>query len=98
MATDENGKLLVINKAAQESLGWTAMEIVGKTVLNSITLEDKDQKPVPPQERPLHKALKFGVKVSNVGLGSETMYYVRKNKTKFPVFLTASPAVEAAES
>ncbi|OGC57727.1 hypothetical protein A2976_02195 [candidate division WWE3 bacterium RIFCSPLOWO2_01_FULL_41_9] len=93
IATDESGKVLVINKAAQEQLGWKADEIVGKSVVNSIPLEDENGKLVSPQDRPIHKALKYGKKITNTGLGADALYYIRRDRTKFPIMLSASPVI-----
>jgi len=84
IAVDNDGKVTVTNKAAIDMLGWKAEELIGRT-LTDLPLEDKAGDPIPLPERPTTIALATGgaVKVS--------YYFVRKDKTRFPIAITATP-------
>lgn len=95
VVTDQEGKITLINREAEAMFGWALKDIVGKPVDSVLVLEDAKGNPVSTKDRPLAIALSQGKSVSSVGV--VTYYYVRKNKTKFPVALTATPIVFAGK-
>lgn len=84
-ATDETGKVLLLNKAGELLFEITSEEIVGKDVTTFIGMEDENGHTVTKENRPMTLALSTGKKVSGI------FYYIRPNATKFPVGLTVSP-------
>jgi PAS domain S-box-containing protein len=75
---DKHGRITTFNKAAESMLGWTAEEVMGKTLNKVIKVEYKSN------ETAIKS--KFG--------SQQTLYFIRKNKTKFPVAITATSYVQ----
>lgn len=88
VATDRNGKVIFLNKAAMNTLGWSLNEIIDKQWTDFMTIEDGEGKPIPLNKRPIYLALKYGKTIN-----TDKYYYIRKNKTKFPVVITAAPII-----
>jgi two-component system sensor histidine kinase VicK len=86
-ATDEKGSIIFLNKKAEKSLGRKSEEVMGKVFSEIIIKEDDKGNPVPFDERPINMALLTGV----APIITKSYYYVRKNKTKFPVSITVTP-------
>ncbi|MBI3486319.1 PAS domain-containing protein [Candidatus Daviesbacteria bacterium] len=85
IATDEKGRIVVMNKAAEQILGWTLDEILGKFLAEIVSIFDGQDSNKSLSNRPITEALVSGKKV--VG----DFFYARKNQTKFPVGLTVTP-------
>ncbi|MBI3626420.1 PAS domain S-box protein [Candidatus Uhrbacteria bacterium] len=86
MAADYTGKILVMNKAAQEMTGLTPEKIKDKALVNVLPLIDADGNSVPNDLRPSAMALASGHTVS-----TDKFFYPDKNGNKFPVAITVSP-------
>lgn len=86
MATGNKGDIIFINTTAEEMLGWRADEVIGKKLDTFLEVEDEKGNSVPLEKRGLLRVINTGkaISVSN-------HYYFRRNRTKFPVSLTASP-------
>jgi PAS domain S-box-containing protein len=84
IAVDNHGRVIVMNKVAEDILGWKIKEMIGKEVTN-LPLEDEQGNLLPLDQRPTTIALKTGktVKVSH--------FFVRKDKTRTPIAITATP-------
>lgn len=91
IVTDENKNILVFNKTAQELLGWTSKEIVGKNFFEKIKLVDENNKEMPEAKRPLELALSG--KKNFIGGVAEKYYYLKKDKNKFPVAILTAPLI-----
>lgn len=85
IATDQEGKIIMVNKAVEEMLGWKEVELLGIHSFEKILMEDEEKNIIFEKDRPLTKALKTGKKIIVMH------YLVRKNGTKFPVRVTATP-------
>ena len=86
IAVDNDRKIMVVNRAAEEMLGWKMDELIGQE-LAILPLEDEGGNLIPVDERPTNIAL------SN-GQASETTYYfVRKDKTRFPIAINVTPII-----
>ncbi|MBI4079046.1 MAG: PAS domain-containing protein [Candidatus Levybacteria bacterium] len=96
VATDANGNIIIINQAAQNMFGITAEEIIGKAVNDAILLAYEIEKIVPKNDNPFVVALSSGTKVTTTI--SNFLYFVRKDKTKFPVSMTVTPVVLKSEA
>ncbi len=88
IATDNEGKVIIINGSAENMLGWSAKTIIGKLVTNLIPIEDGDENPVPTEKRPMAQALLTSKKVS-----SNIYYYIRKNGKRFAAGITVTPII-----
>lgn len=91
IATDEKGKIIMINKAAEEMIGWSLEETTGKSLEEIVPAEYKTGKPVPKDDLPVFSALSSGTKVTSST--TDLLYYIRKDKIKFPVSLTVTPVI-----
>lgn len=86
IATDDKGNITVINQAACEILGWQEKELLGKSLVKAIPMEDNTGRHIPIAERPISKVFSHGKIVV-----SKTNYYVTKDKTKVPIRFTVTP-------
>jgi PAS domain S-box-containing protein len=84
IAVDNDRKVTVVNQAAVDMLGWKREELVGR-VLTDLPLEDKAGNSIPLEKRPTTRALATG------GALKVSYYSVRKDKTRFPIAITATP-------
>ncbi len=88
-ATDEKGTIVFINKKAEKLLGIKTEEAMGKVYSEIILKENEDSTPISLHQRPIHVALVNGT----MPIVTQPLYYVRKNKTRFPVAVTATPII-----
>ena len=111
IATDQKGKVILINKIAENLLGFTSAEILGKFFDHAILMLDAEGKQIPEKARPLILALNSGKTTTTSTTTTTTTkekkkqtipetkttpgiyYYLRKDKTKFPIALTVSPVI-----
>jgi two-component system sensor histidine kinase VicK len=93
-ATDEKGKIMLVNKPAEKMLGLKSEEVVGKIFFETLLIEDEKGIPVPLEKRPVSMALitdtTTTATISTIG---PTYYYVRKDKTRFPVAIMVTPVI-----
>ncbi|OIO53242.1 hypothetical protein AUJ46_05190 [Candidatus Peregrinibacteria bacterium CG1_02_54_53] len=82
VATDKNGRILLVNKAFERLLGWKGEKRKGKLLSEVIPIIDANGKTIPESERAVTKTPKER---------SMTTYYKRKNGTSFPVAVTVAP-------
>ncbi len=87
VATDQAGKMIIMNKAAEDLLGFTSLEIMGKSFVEAVSLEDVEGKQIPNTQQPITMALTLSKATT------ATYYFVRKDGTKFPVSITATPVL-----
>ena len=90
VVVDKEGKIIYINKSFEEMLGWKAQEIIGKSMVEVVPREDVNGVGVSFKERILTQVLdgqKFVADLTNL------FYYIRKDKTRFPVNSIVSPMV-----
>jgi two-component system sensor histidine kinase VicK len=84
IAVDNDRKIMVINKIAADMLGLEAKDLVGK-IITDLPLEDEEGNFIPVNKRPTTIALATG-KITKI-----TYFFVRKDKTRFPMAITATP-------
>lgn len=87
IATDNEGIITMVNQRGCELLGEKEKDLLGKSIITAITLVDEDDHELPIEERPMTKVLHFGKKI----VTSSAVYYLRKDKRKFPVHFTITP-------
>lgn len=88
IVVDKNEKIILVNPQAEIMLGFTKDELTNKKFSDVIQLVDKDGKLLPESKRPIKEVLASGKKNTFTDY-----YYVRKDKTKFPIALTTAPVV-----
>jgi len=84
IAVDNDGRVTVANKAATDILGWKREELVDQ-ILTTLPLEDKAGISIPFEKRPTTMAL------ATRGAVKASYYFVKKDKTRFPIAITATP-------
>lgn len=84
IAVDNNRKILLINKVASEMLGWKTENLVG-SIITELPLEDEIGNTIPFNNRPTTIALMTG------DITRVTYFFVKKDKTRFPIAITATP-------
>jgi PAS domain S-box-containing protein len=84
IAVDNDRKIMLINKVASDMLGLETKNLIGK-VITELRLEDEMSNLIPLNRRPTTIALATG-KVTRVNY-----FFVREDKTKFPIAITATP-------
>ena len=98
VATDKNGRILLVNKAFERILGWREWEVQGKLMSTIVPMVDESGKEIPVSERFITKTTAIAATEegkNNLLLNpkkiSEVYYYVCKDKTRFPVAVTVAP-------
>lgn len=90
--TDKNRKVTLVNTAAERMLGWEAEELIGKYWPEErFAVTDDFMHEVSVDRLPIVRALKER-QTQKTAL-SNALYYVRKNGSRFPVAITASPII-----
>ncbi|MEK7554663.1 MAG: PAS domain S-box protein [Patescibacteria group bacterium] len=90
LATDEKGNITLVNKIAEKLFGKKSEEIMGKSFFEVIDIKDEKGVSIPLEKRPIKMALAGGTTTTTIG---PAYYYVRKDKTKFPVAIKVTPVV-----
>ena len=91
---DMQGKILFVNHVFEELLGWKQDEVIGKSILDIIPREDEAGNRISFREIILPKIL-AGKKVTTTTTTTTlpVFYFVRKNKTRFPVSIVVTPVI-----
>jgi PAS domain S-box-containing protein len=87
IATDEFGKIMRINAAALKILGYEEAEVIGEWFPRVVVSLDEKGEPIELIDRSITQAFLTGEAIT------EKSYYKRKNGTKVPVSLSASPII-----
>lgn len=96
IATDELGRLTMINSSAQELFGFKSEEAVGKLMEELVAVFYENGKKVPKQDNPVYVALDSGKKATTSVL--HVLYYTRKDATKFPAAVTVTPVIISGQA
>ena len=91
ITTDEKGNITRINKTAEKLLGNKSKEVMGKVFSEVIFIEDEKGVSIALSKHPVSMALNSGVTTTTTT--GPTYYNVRKDKTRFPVAITATPVI-----
>lgn len=84
VAVDNNRRIMVMNTAAEDLLGYKIKDMLGHEITD-VRLEDEHGDLIPLKKRPTYAALASGKPIHT------TCYLVRKDKTSFPVAITVTP-------
>lgn len=87
IATDDQGKITMVNDYALEALGYTYESLMGTWFPKTVIATDQYSRPLPTLVRPIIKALTTGQTIS------EYAYYLRRDGTLMPVLITVSPVI-----
>jgi two-component system phosphate regulon sensor histidine kinase PhoR len=87
IAFDHDMNILFANKASKQMLSMENEDLLGKPLTEVIRAEDEDGAPIQPGERAARIALTSGKSVTL------KYYYVRRDGSRFPVLVTASPII-----
>jgi PAS domain S-box-containing protein len=85
-ALDTEGLVTYMNAAAAKMLGWSAEEIIGQPMHETVHFQQEDGTPVPAAECPLIKVRTLGHTIRVT-----TDAYTRKDGTIFPVSYSSAP-------
>ncbi|MBI4084633.1 MAG: PAS domain-containing protein [Candidatus Levybacteria bacterium] len=83
--TDKEGKIIVMNQAAQNLLGFRFEELQGRRLYEVIVMENEKGELIYESERPIIQSLATGNRISGV------YHYYKRDKSKFPVGVTVTP-------
>ena len=88
IAMDEKGNITIINKTAEKLLEKKSEAIVGKKFFEVINMVDEKGVSIPLQKHPISMAL-----AGTTTTTGPAYYYMRKDKTKFPVAIMVTPII-----
>ncbi|HSW88387.1 MAG TPA: PAS domain S-box protein [Candidatus Saccharimonadales bacterium] len=86
IAIDNNRNITIVNKAAEDMLGWKMKELIGKEI-TTLPLEDEEGNAMPFEKRPAYMVLSSG-KAKTM-----TSFFVKKDKTRFPIAINVTPII-----
>lgn len=91
IVVDSKAKIIRMNSVAERMLSLNQEEVTGKRLFDVFPIEDDKGKLVREEDHPMNIAFAAGII-------SGTFYYVRRDKTKFPVAVTVAPVVLEGET
>lgn len=87
VVTDSEGRIIMLNHAAEELLGVIEREVLEKAIIDVVKISDEKGNLVPKESRPVKIALGEGKSTRGV------YYYNRPDGTRFPATATVTPIV-----
>ena len=90
--TDHDAEVVMVNRAAENMLGFSRDELVGRRFTDIIVMQEKDGTPIELADRPLELAIASGDKITNDSFPVQK-YYRRKDGSTFPIAYTATPVI-----
>ncbi len=87
---DKEGKIMYVNQSFEQMLGLKVKEVIGRSMVEVVPREDQNGAEVQFEERILTQVLsgkKFVADLTN------PFYYIRKDKSRFPVSSIVTPVV-----
>ncbi len=89
---DAKGKIVIVNPFAETMLGWNAADMIGKDYTEIFAMEDEAGTVIPREQRPIFQALTTG-RASTIESFMTPRYFTRKNGSRFPISITATPVI-----
>jgi PAS domain S-box-containing protein len=83
---DAEGRVTYVNSAAERMLGWTAAELTGRSMHQTVHYRHGDGSPFPDSACPL-----LAVRQTHAVVHVEDDLFIRKDGTELPVSYTSSP-------
>jgi signal transduction histidine kinase len=90
IATNEKGVIILINKTAEKLLEKNRVEMIGKIFSEVVLMQDAKGVYIPADKHPISIAL---AESKTVNISAGYIYYERKNKTKLPLAIVATPVI-----
>lgn len=87
IATDNEGKIINLNHAAEKILNLRSADVIGKKAVEVVKALDESGKEIPEGQRPISMV------PTSTATVSRTMSYRRKDDGYFPVAVTVTPVV-----
>jgi PAS domain S-box-containing protein len=81
-----------MNEAAERLVGWKNEEVIGKLWFDFVPMVDENGNMLPEDERLIKQAIS-NKKLSSFTTPLDNYYFIRKDKTKFPVSVVAAPII-----
>ena len=92
IVVDPAGCIIVMNQAAKNLLGLHLRDVVGKPVVEVITMVDEKGNLLPTEDRPIHIVSTSGQAIITTTVTATTYYFLnKKNNSRFPAAITATP-------
>jgi len=92
VAIDANGKIILINHAAEELLGISVEQAMGKSIFEVWRVLDEKGNLVPEAEQPIKIALK-GTTTTTTTTEGPSYFYTKKDGSTFPVAISVAPVI-----
>lgn len=91
VATDENGRIILMNHAAEQMLDLLAKQAMGQVIFEAWKVFDEKGNFVPEAARPITRALQG--KITTTTTTGPSFLYARNNGTTFPVAIAVTPVI-----
>ncbi len=88
LLTDKEGKIILVNREAERIFGCRQDELIGKFLLDTEPMLNEQHQPIEHAKRPIYRALHHFLQTK-----SKNVFYQKKNGSRIPVVLTASPVM-----
>ncbi len=87
VVTDEEGRIILVNRQALLMFRWPGRSVIGEKLVSVIGLQDDRGQKIPEDQHPVQAALKTGHKAGAMAS------HVFQDKVELPLQITASPVV-----
>ncbi len=87
VVTDEEGRIILVNRQALLMFRWPGRSVIGEKLISVIGLQDDRGQKIPEAQHPVQAALKTGHKAGAMAS------HVFPDKSELPLQITASPVV-----
>lgn len=91
IVVDVEGRIELVNAAAEKLLGVNAKEVMGVAAADVVKMETREGKAISMEEKPLARALRTR------SVATAVVMCARADGTKFPAAVTAAPVLEGGE-
>lgn len=91
IVTDERQTIILINQSFETMTGWKKDEIAGQPITQFLKTESEDSKPNDFKQKIYAEVLTTAKKIENDP--EETLYYRRKDGSRFPVAISVAPII-----
>ena len=87
IASDKDGKIILMNKFAEKILGWKLDDFIGKKACDEIQIEDEKGNLFTPERHPIQTTLESKKRATSI------CHFTKRSGEKFPVAVTTSPVI-----
>ncbi|MFH1967944.1 MAG: ATP-binding protein, partial [bacterium] len=95
VAVDKEGKVMFVNRAAEEMLDFKSEQVIEKPYEQILEMQNEKGEILVKEKNPLYQDLNSGKKIVTDASGTpeKTIYFVKNDKTKFPAAITVAPVI-----